>query len=86
MKADEEEKQEETCLIFLRDSKYLRVTRETIFLQDKNDANICVTKTTKPFGILFAVPLLGKGRNYSGKNRKSREPRLVPSFITGLLW
>lgn len=41
-------------LIFLRDSKYLRVNRETIFPQDKNDAKICVTKPKKPFGILFA--------------------------------
>lgn len=42
-------------LIFLRGSKYLRVTRETIFPQDKKDAKIGVTKPKKPFGILFAV-------------------------------
>lgn len=41
--------------IFLRGSKYLRGTRETIFPQDKNDAKISVTKPKKPFGILFAV-------------------------------
>lgn len=68
-------------LIFLRDSKYLRVTGETIFPQDKSDAKIGVTKPKKPSGILFAVSQLGIGRNCSSQERKSRKLSLCSALI-----